>query len=135
VDLFPLDSVESMHRRGVPGKGEMGPSEVSRVLAESGRTTMGWVRVDPPLSTYSRKWSIFWAKRSWVLRGEMFRASASGIVAQHFQIELDVPVGFVGTTSADLHPVSSQEAMLATGALVRGAANRIVSFFSSGMKK
>lgn len=122
LDLFPADSLDAL--RGEPG--ERTPAVVSRILARTGRAAMGWIRVDPLVSDYHRTWLIFWAERTWILRGEAFRATAEGIVSQRFEAVVELPQGFVGTTSSQTHPATSQEFGVALDSLSRRVAARVV---------
>lgn len=128
VELFPLDSARLLQEEGRWPQGERTASEVSRLLEATHRSAAGWLRLDPLDSDYHRTWLIFWAKRTWILRGEAFRATGEGIVSKRFSAEVELPQGFVGTSPSETHPVTSKESKTALDLLSRLVAKQTVPF-------
>jgi len=136
VDLYPLDSLRWLEKRGDWSPGERTPEVVARILSGTHRPAAGWVRIDALEGTFHRiPWWHFWAKRSWVLRGEAFRATADGIVSERISDQVDLPLGFVGTTEAETHPASSAEYRQALDTLSRDLAAQAVPFLLGQQKR
>ena len=133
VDLFSLDSLRRLQVRGEWPAGEKSPANLAKMKALSKRATIGWVRVDLPNPEFKRmKWFPLWAKREWVLRGEIFRSSGEGLPAvERFSLRQELPLGFVGTWDADQFPPSSADVRKALDVLSAEAAGRIANFLTA----
>lgn len=108
--LFPLDSLRILEERREWSPGERTQADVVRILSSTHRGVMGWARVDPLESRFHRiPWWYFWARRLWILRGEIFRATPEAITSQRVSVEVDLPLGFVGTDAEETYPPSSAE--------------------------
>ena len=135
VALFPLDSLRTVQERGEWSPGERTQANVVRILSSTHRSAMGWVRVDPLESRFHRiPWLYFWAKRSWVLRGEVFRATSEVLVSERISVEIDLPLGFVGTNEAETYPPSSAEFRAALDSLSSEFATKSVPFLLGQQK-
>jgi hypothetical protein len=109
--------------------GERTQSNVSRILSNTHRGSMGWVRLDPLESRFHRiPWWYFWAKRLWILRGEVFRATTEATVSNRISVEVDMPLGFVGTNEEDTYPPSSAESRTALDTLSREFATKAMPY-------
>lgn len=110
ADLFPIDSLRRLQDRGEWSPGERTTATVGKILSLTHRPVVGWARMDPLETRFFRiPWWYFWAKRSWTLRGEVFRATAEGITSLRISEEIVVPLGFVGTSDGDKYPPSSAD--------------------------
>jgi len=135
ADLFPLDSLRRLEERGEWSPGERPTATVGRILSLTHRPTVGWVRMDPLESRFFRiPWWYFWAKRSWTLRGIVFRATSAGIASLRIEQEIQVPLGFVGTSDAEKYPPSSSDQKQALDTLAGLWAARAVPFLISPSK-
>ena len=135
VVLFPLDSLRILEDGREWSPGEHTQANVARILSSTHRGAMGWVRVDPLENRFQRiSWWYFWAKRVWILRGEVFRATPEAIVSERLVVEADLPLGFVGTDSEDAYPASSTEFRMALDTLSRGFAARAMPFLLGQQK-
>jgi hypothetical protein len=127
VVLFPLDSLRILEERRDWSPGERTQANVARILSNTHRGAMGWVRVDPLENRFHRiPWWYFWAKRLWTLRGEVFRASPEATVSERVSVQIDLPLGFVGTDAEDTYPASSAEFRTALDSLSRGFAAKAI---------
>ena len=128
VDLFPVDSLSRLKERGEWVPGERSLAQVPRILAATHRQAMGWVRMDPLESRFTRSW-LLWARRGWILRGEAFRASAGeGIVSRRISREIELPLGFVGSDGGEKYPPSSADQREALDLLSRLWASDAIPF-------
>jgi hypothetical protein len=135
IVLFPLDSLRILEERGEWSPGARTQSGVSRILSSTHRGAMGWLRVDPLESNFHRiPWWYFWAKRAWILRGEVFRATPEAIVSERVSAEVDLPLGFVGTNEEETYPPSSAEFRVALDTLSRGFAAKAMPFLLGQQK-
>ena len=135
VVLFPLDSLRILDERREWAPGERTQANVARILSTTHRTAMGWARLDPLESKFHRiPWWYFWAKRLWTLRGEVFRATAEATVSERILVQIDLPLGFVGTDAEDTYPASSAEFRAALDSLSRGFASKAMPFLMGQQK-
>ena len=129
ADLFPLDSLRRLEDRGEWTPGERTTATVGKILSLTHRPVVGWARMDPLEARFFRiPWWYFWAKRSWSLRGEVFRATGEGIASLRIEQEIQVPLGFVGTSDGDKYPPSSADQKEALDSLSRRFASVAVPF-------
>lgn len=130
VDLYPLDSLALLQARKEWPLGEKTAANATRLKALTKRSLVGWVRIDMPNPEFRRlKWFPLWAKREWVLRGEVYRSSGdTGLQVERFSIRQELPLGFVGTWGADQFPPSSADVRKAIGGLLPEVATRIAAF-------
>ena len=136
VVLFPLDSLRILEDRREWSPGERSQANVSRILSSAHRDSMGWVRLDPLESRFHRvPWWYFWAKRLWILRGEVFRANDKTMVSERVSVEVDQPLGFVGTDADEAYPPSSAEFRTALDTLSRGFAAKAMPFLMGGAQR
>jgi len=135
VILFPLDSLRILEDRREWSPGERTQSNVAGILSSTHRSAMGWVRVDPLENRFHRiPWWYFWAKRLWILRGEVYRATAEAIVSERISVEVDLPLGFVGTDGDDTYPASSADFRTALDTLSRGFAAKAMPYLMGQQK-
>jgi len=135
VVLFPLDSLRILEDRKEWSPSERTRSNISRILSSTHRDAMGWVRMDPLASSFHRiPWWYFWAKRLWVLRGDVFRATTEATVSERDSVELDQPLGFVGTDDGDSYPPSSVEFRSALDTLSRRFTAKAMPFLMGQQK-
>lgn len=132
ADLFPLDSLQLLRDRQEWPVGELTASNVARMKALTGRTSVGWVRIEMPDPEFHRvAWFPVWAKREWTIRGEIFRSSAdTGVSVERFSIRQEMSLGFVGTWGADQFPPSSADFRKALDALLPDVASRVAGFLA-----
>ena len=77
------------------------------------------------------KWFPIWAKREWVLRGEVFRSTEGAPEVERFSIRRELPLGFVGTWGADQYPPTSSDVRQALDALSQDVARRVSEFLTA----
>lgn len=132
VDLFPLDSLRRLQDRGEWAASEKTPAAIAKLKALTKRDRIGWVRVDMPNPEFRRvKWFPIWAKREWVLRGEVFRSTEGAPEVERFSIRRELPLGFVGTWGADQYPPTSSDVRQALDALSQDVARRVSEFLTA----
>jgi hypothetical protein len=132
ADLYPLDSLVRLQGRLEWPTGEKTPSTVARLKALTKRTTVGWVRIDMPDPEFKRiAWFPVWARREWVLRGEVYRSSGdSGSAVERFSIRQEMSLGFVGTWGAEQFPPTSADVRKALDVLLPEVVSRIAGFLA-----
>lgn len=132
VDLYPLDSLAWLKSRQEWPAGEKTPSNVARLKALTKRSTVGWVRIDMPDPEFRRiVWFPVWAKREWILRGEVFRSSGdSGSVVERFSLRQEMSLGFVGAWGAEQFPPSSADVRRALDRMLPAVSARIAAFLA-----
>lgn len=132
VDLFPLDSFRRLQERGEWTVSEKTLAAVAKLKTLTKRDRIGWVRVDMPNPEFRRmKWFPIWAKREWVLRGEVFRSTEGAPEVERFSIRRELPLGFVGTWGAEQYPPSSSDVRQALDVLSQDVASRVVGFLTA----
>lgn len=132
VDLFPLDSFRRLQERGEWTVSEKTMAAVAKLKTLTKRDRIGWVRVDMPNPEFRRmKWFPIWAKREWVLRGEVFRSTEGAPEVERFSIRRELPLGFVGTWGAEQYPPSSSDVRQALDVLSQDVASRVVGFLTA----
>lgn len=132
VDLFPLDSFRRLQERGEWTVSEKTLAAVTKLKTLTKRDRIGWVRVDMPNPEFRRmKWFPIWAKREWVLRGEVFRSTEGAPEVERFSIRRELPLGFVGTWGAEQYPPSSSDVRQALDVLSQDVASRVVGFLTA----
>ena len=132
ADLFPLDSFRRLQDRGEWTVSEKTAAAVAKLKTLTKRDRIGWVRVDMPNPEFRRmKWFPIWAKREWVLRGEVFRSTDSTPEVERFSIRRELPLGFVGTWGAAQYPPSSADVRQALDLLSQDLAARVAGFLTA----
>lgn len=132
VDLFPLDSLARLQGRGEWASTEKTPAAIAKLKILTKRDRIGWVRVDMPDPEFRRlKWFPIWAKREWVLRGEVFRSTEGVPEVERFSIRRELPLGFVGTWGAAQYPPSSADVRQALDQLSQDVAARVAEFLTA----
>ncbi len=132
VDLYPLDSLGRLQARGEWPSGEKTPSAVARLKGLTKRSSVGWVRIDMPDPEFHRiPWFPVWAKREWVLRGEVYRVIGDSTPqVERFSLRQELSLGFVGTWGASQFPPSSADVRKALDALLPEVAARLTTFLA-----
>ncbi len=132
IDLFPLDSLRRLQDRNEWPTSEKTSATVAKLKVLTKRDRIGWVRVDMPNPEFRRlKWFPIWARREWVLRGEVFRSTEGAPEVERFSIRRELPLGFVGTWGADQHPPSSSDVRQALDVLSQDVASRVATFLTA----